>query len=717
MLENLANDTTAKPVGSIILFVPFFNMLLTVLYAVAIFLGSFLLFLVEPMVGKRLAPLLGGSAAVWAACLVFFQTTLLLGYLAAHWLATRVRPRVQGLVYLALLAAGLPLLALNLTPHLYADTSRPILSSVEVLLRLIGLPFLLLSAAGPLLQAWYSQSSSIRNQAMGSESGTPATNLAPPYRLFALSNFASLLALTIYPAWVEPLFSLHAQVMAWSIGFLLFTVTCGLVVWRENGSLGALGTTKQESASAHAEPEPAAANKLLWFLLAACGSLLLCAVTNHLSQNVAAIPLLWTIPLIMYLLSFVIAFNGERFYRRPIMLGLLAVMVGATGYVIYDTRGGWPIKVAVPFFCFSLLIACLFCHAELHRLRPSPRHATSFYVLIAAGGAAGAFFVGVLAPVVFSANYELASGLLLVAALALAVTWRQGLQPRLLWAAATVGMGAVIFLQAQNYHRNALIQLRSFYGALRVVEKRAKPQLGLERALYHGTIQHGIQFYENGLRTTPTTYYAPDSGVGLALNLCCNGRPRRVGIIGLGAGTVAAYGQKGDVFRFYEIDPLVERLAQNLFSYTRESAATVNIVLGDARVSLANEAPQNFDVLAIDAFSGDAIPVHLLTAEALALYRRHLQPGGIIAFHVSSQYLDLVPVIQQEADHAGLQAVYIDSDEDESRGEYSADWVLVSANKDFMARPELAKDAVDIEVKKGLRLWTDDYNSLLPILK
>jgi hypothetical protein len=277
-------------------------------------------------------------------------------------------------------------------------------------------------------------------------------------------------------------------------------------------------------------------------------------------------------------------------------------------------------------------------------------------------------------------------------------------------------MLVVVVLQVRAYGQNTIVQVRSFYGAMRVLEER-DAEAGMFRTLVHGTIQHGTQYFgSDDDRTSPTTYYVHNSGIGLALDLCCGNRPRRVGVIGLGAGTLAAYGKPGDVFRFYEIDPRVETIAKNVFTYLRESKAKIELVEGDARLSMEAEPPQQYDVIAVDAFSGDAIPVHLLTAEAVRLYQRHMSAGGILAFHVSNSYLDLPPVVAQEAEHAGLSAVIISNPEDEYGG-YAADWVLVTANRDFLALRKVSDAAAEIEPKPGLRLWTDDYSSLWPIVK
>ncbi len=671
--------------------------LLRALYAFAIFLASCLLFLMEPMAAKRLLPLFGGSAAVWTTCLVFFQTALLLGYVLAHALATRGGVRQQSVAYLTIL--GSALVATLITPaHLEPDLAHPALSVFALLAGLIGLPFIALSASSPLLQAWYA-----RALASGAD-------LRPPYRLFVLSNFGSLAALASYPSLIEPHSSLDAQMSVWRGGLALYAALCALLVWRSRAG-GAVPASQARF------PEEAASLKttVLWLCLAACGSVLLCAVTAHLSQNIAAIPLLWVVPLTLYLLSFMITFQGGAWYPRRSIWLALAVVLAALGYLLWADVSDLGLAISLPLFCGSLLIACIFCHAELYRLRPAARDSTRFYLCIAAGGAAGAVFVGIVAPLAFAGDYELCCALLLTAILALTVSAREGLAWRALWSLMTLAIALASFVYVHTYGEHSLAKVRNFYGALRVTEEGSAA--GRVRTLYNGTIEHGAQWLDGALRSTATTYYASDSGVGLALDLCCSERARRVGIIGLGAGTLAVYGRRGDLFRFYEINPLVEPIAHSFFSYLGDSHATIEVVPGDARVSLMAEPSQEFDVLVVDAFSGDAIPVHLLTAEAVTLYRHHLRAGGIIAFHVSNKYLELAPVVRAQAAHAGLQALEIDSDDDDSRGELSADWVLVTDDARFLAQPALQADRVDIAKVPGLRLWTDGYNSLLPLLK
>jgi hypothetical protein len=682
------------------------------LFATAIFLSSFLLFLAEPMAAKRLLPLLGGSAAVWTTCLVFFQTALLFGYLCAHLLVTRVRPTMQAVIYLLLLAGCIAQLLAN--PALHADSTRPIWSVLWLMTLLIGLPFLTLSATGPLLQAWYA------NRASSSQIADDVPAGSQPYRLFALSNFGSLLALVIYPSLVEPRFSLHRQAVAWSAGFLVLAAACTCIILMHRHS-----NTREEAVSRGVmNPRPAGYLYLLWILLAACGSLLLSAMTNHLSQNVAAIPLLWVIPLITYLLTFILAFSGNKWLPRWLVLGLLLLALGTVGYFLYNPEHRLSLRLSIVVFCAALFVLCLFCHTELYRMRPSATHMTSFYLSIAAGGALGAMAVGIAAPLIFAGNYELACGLIMTAALALIVTWKPQhdysllrYTQRLFWIAVAIAMVVVIRQQIRSDREDTVLQVRSFYGTLTVSQAIDETDGAIVRTLYHGTIEHGTQIFSPDLRKAPTSYYAHDSGVGLALDLCCGTRPRRVGTIGLGTGTLAAYGGRDDVFRFYEINSQVEPIARHLFTYVRESAADITLVAGDARLSLAAEPPQHYDVLVIDAFSGDAIPVHLLTSQALQLYQRHLAPGGIMAFHVSNQFLDLAPEVKQQAEHAGLRSVLITSEANDQLAEDNADWVLVTANTRFLSRPELKVGQSEPNAIPGLRLWTDDYNSLLPLLK
>jgi len=669
------------------------------LFGAAVFLASFLLFLVEPIVARQLLPLLGGSASVWITCLVFFQIVLLLAYAYAHWLARHLRWRMH-LVLLAMAVALAACWAFGvISPS--AGPAHPVSTIFCALSLWIGLPFLALGASSPLLQFWWS-----------SIEGGPI-----PYRLFALSNFASLLALGSYPTLIEPNITLHTQRAAWFIGFLLFVALAGILTLRVR-TASKLST--QLTATGPAErPASAAplAHKLLWLLLPMGAAMQLSAVTSYITANIAPIPLLWILPLGVYLLTIILAFEFPRLLPRGILVRFLAVMLGGLAYMLAQIDHSVPIGIGILFFLGELLIAGLFLHVEAYRLRPErASESTVFYLFFAAGGALGSFLIGIVAPLVFDFNYDLAIIFFITALLALAATWRSGWAQRTLWSAASMILLLLTIGIAVAYQRGTMLAVRNFYAALRVKQTYGYPSPTL-RTLTNGSIEHGTQMFgTDAERKTPTTYYAVDSGVGLALRFCCHRRPRNIGVIGLGAGTLAAYGQPGDHMRFYEINPAVVPIAQNVFTYIRESAAQVTIVGGDARTELAREAPQQFDVLVVDAFSGDAIPLHLLTTQALALYRKHLAPGGIIAFHISNQHVDLEPVLALLAQSAGMKAMRFSSASNDDRDEFVAYWVLLTYNSDFFAQPEVAVAGHAPVFRPGLRLWTDDYSSLLPLL-
>ena len=669
------------------------------LYSLTIFLGAFLLFLIEPIIAKRLLPWFGGSAAVWITCLVFFQTALRFGYLYADFTTDHLTIRRRVALYILLLTASLPFLPIALSPSWKTFGGEPTWRILALLTASIGLPFLLLGATGPLVQDWYAR----------------ALPGSPPYRLFSLSNLASLLALLSYPFLLEPLTSGHTQLLGWSILFVVFVILCASTAWRSRTSADPPLPLQGQSAM---PPSPAWPRRLLWIALAACGSVLLLAVTNHLCQNIAPVPLLWVVPLALYLLTFVVAFNRLNWYPRWWILRLLVVVLAAMGYALYDVDAIEAAPVYVPVFCIGLFIACWFCHGELNSLRPDPRYLTSFYLAIAFGGALGAIFVGLVAPQIFDNLYEMPVALLLTALLASILNWNnhgdQRWPARALWVSVSVAMTVVLVMQVQGYQRDSIAMMRSFYGALRVTQSRSiGPQQ--ERTLFHGTITHGSQYLLPPLRFQPTTYYTRRSGAGYALRFCCTW-PKRVGIIGLGTGTLATYGVPGDSFRFYEINPQVIRIAQSLFTYLRDSKAKIDIIPGDARLSLEAEPPQEFDVLVIDAFSGDAIPVHLLTREAMALYLRHLQPNGILAFHVSNNYLRLAPVVERLAEAFGYRSFLVETEANTEDLSAASQWVLVTRKHSFIQLLGLSLAGETVPVPPGLPVWNDDYNNLFQVL-
>jgi hypothetical protein len=668
---------------------------LTALFGATVFLSAFLLFSLEPLVAKRILPWFGGSAAVWSVCLVFYQTALLLGYLYATVLARYLKPVAQSCVHVVLLLASLAFLPIGPgRDWVTGNIEEPIFLILRMMTATVAVPFMALSATSPLLQHWLARS-----------------GYHAPYRLFALSNLASLCALLAYPFVVEPVLDAGLQRVIWSGGYALFVMLCVGVGWR---SAYDHSPAPQRPVAERIWVLPS--RKLAWFALSACGSVLLLSVTNHMAENVAAAPLLWVLPLAAYLLTFILAFGVYKGFKRPLWLRLLAFALGILGYSVYDINALLAVQVSVPIFLAGLFICCLFCHSELYRLRPPAEDLPTFYLIIAAGGAAGAVFVGLIAPGVFSGIYELPAALVLTAFLATLLTWSEGAWPvRLLWIGVTASTLAVTVANVHAYHENALDLRRSFYGSLRVVQS---PHAGVEqkRTLFHGIIEHGSQFFLPPRRLRATTYYGPESGIGILLRECIGG-PKRVGVVGLGTGTIAAYGKSGDTFRFYEINGQVSDIARTLFYYLRESKAATQIVAGDARLSLARETMPPFDVLALDAFSGDAIPVHLLTREALAIYRQHLAPSGVLAFHVSNVFLDLPPVVRQLAESIGSQAVLVRNHDDPENDVLAADWVLVTNNPAVLDNASIRLHSIPIASRPDIRLWTDNYNNLIQILK
>ncbi len=667
------------------------------LFGSAVFLGSFLLFLVEPIAAKQLVPVFGGSAAVWITCLVFFQVALLVAYLYARWLANHS----YWILHLVLL--GLACASAMVWTTKKIDLSRasdhPIVSIFAALGISIGLPFLMLGATSPLLQVWLARIETGRI----------------PYRLYALSNLASLLALASYPSLIEPNFTLHAQRFGWLCSFAAFALLSAALTWRTRSAIQLSSHPKQQDES---QTAPAAlVHRILWVLLPMGAAMQLSAVTSYLTANIAAIPLLWILPLAIYLITIILAFEFPRLLPQAIVTRFLAVMLGGLGYMLSNVDASLPISIGMIFFLLEVFVSCLFCHTETYALRPErASESTLFYLLFATGGALGSFLIGIASPLIFSFNLDLPLTFLVTALLALAVTWKSHWGQRLLWSTTSILLSVLVFVVSTELKRDTPVAVRNFYGSLRVRQNFGYPGAVL-RTLTNGNIQHGTQIFTAELSRTPTTYYAEDSGVGLALRFCCTERTRNIGVVGLGVGTIAAYGKPGDRIRFYEINPAVQPIARNLFTYIRDSAAQITIVEGDGRASLTREGPQNFDVLVIDAFSGDAIPLHLLTTEAFAVYRRHLAPGGILAIHVSNQHVDLEPEVTLLGRAAGMSVRRVSAPSNDKLGEFFSTWMLLTDHAEFFSLPDVSGHVRQPLLNPKARLWTDDYSSLLPILR
>ncbi len=676
------------------------------LYAATIFASAFLLFLVQPIVAKQILPWFGGAASVWTTCLVFFQATLLAGYAYSDLVVHRLRPRMQVNVHIALLVVSLAVLPI--VPGVYwkpTGSENPSWLILALLAATIGLPYFLLSTTSPLLQAWLARS-------------RPGSR---PYRLFALSNLASMLALVGYPFLLEPWVATRTQALGWSVGYVVFALLCAAAGWsslqrlrRMETAAGAQSEAPAPDASSDEAP-PAASRQVLWATLAGTASLLLLAVSNHITQNIAAVPLLWIVPLALYLLTFILCFDGHRWYRRDAFLAMFAAGASVMAWTLADPKLTHDLEIQIGVFCGGLFLACMFCHGELARLKPAPKYLTRFYLMVSLGGAAGSALVGIVAPLVLPADFELAGGLVVAALLLLWQVRREHLVfGALAVAALFMTVGCTVWSINEFYDRT-IVATRNFYGVLRV-QLFGQNDSTYRRSLIHGTIVHGTQYLAPELRGEATSYYTPTSGIGRLLEeLHPSLTPLRVGVIGLGAGTLATYGAKGDVFRFYDINPDVLRIAERDFTFLQDSDATIQVVLGDARLSLEREPDQQFDVLAIDAFSSDAIPVHLITSQALAIYRRHMKPGGVIAFHVTNRFLDLAPVVDGLARAHGLHVILIADVPDAPAS--SSDWVLLSDRTELLGKPELTEAAKEIEAHDDWRVWTDDFNNLVQVLK
>ena len=666
-------------------------------YAGTIFLSSFLLFLVQPLIARLILPWFGGSAAVWTTCMLFFQALLLAGYAYAHWLTRLSSKRAEVVIHTVLLLAAVATLPIAPSEAWKpVGTEEPVTRILLLLGASVGLPYFLLASTSPLLQAWFSRA-------------RPGEN---PYRLFAVSNLASLLALIGYPFIVEPFLGGVQQVQVWSWLFAAFALACAAMAWMTPRQ--AIESAAEATATEERSPW------VLWLALSATGSVLLLAVTNHLTQNVAAVPLLWLVPLTLYLLTFIIAFEGKGWYQLEWLWAILLALIGAMGWLLVDSDYDFDLVVQLAVFLPGMFIGCLFCHGELYKLRPAPARLTSFYLAVSLGGAIGGLLVAVVAPLVFNGYYELGVGLVVLATLAALRLATVGKIPAFVSLALLLGIAASAAYDSFRYHRDVRVATRSFYGVLRVKEYGRPGEESHMRRLVHGAIMHGEQYLDDKYRTQLTTYYHEDSGIGAAIRSLPEDRPAKVGVIGLGTGTIAAYGRKGDTYRFYDIDARVMEIARTQFTYLGDSAAKIELALGDARLTLEREPPQNFDVLAVDAFSSDAIPVHLITREALGTYLRHMKPDGIVAFHVSNRFLDLIPVVARLAREQGAHAVLVrdDPDEEEDHRRSRSDWVLVSRDPAALQREAMVeREATEAEDRPEWRTWTDDYSNLIQILK
>ncbi len=664
-------------------------------FAATILLSSFLLFQVQPILAKILLPWFGGSAAVWTTCLLFFQTVLLLGYVYAHWSMERLGARRHLIVHLCLLGASL--LALPVIPGTrWKPTSAddPSLRVLIVLAVAVGLPYFVLSSTGPLVQAWYGRS------CKGSF----------PYRLFALSNLGSMLGLLSYPILVEPMMGTRAQAWVWSAAYGVFVAVCARTVYssaRQGWAPPAPGTGANG---------PPWLSRLLWVALAACASTMLLAVTNHLTQNVAPAPFLWIVPLSLYLLSFIICFDRPAWYKHGLFVWLTGAAIVALTLGILMQDRNLSLKLALPLFLGGLFVVCMFCHGELARRKPTVEHLTSFYLMVSAGGAMGGIFVGLIAPRLFPSYFEFPIGVVGLAAVGLLMLYRESFRAAVAWMALSVAVAISLAGYTRAFVVNSQFAGRNFYGEVRVTDDPGVCPGERVRTLMHGRVVHGGEAIPSGLCGRLNMYYAPDSGAGQVLG-AGGGAPRRVGLVGLGAGMLASYARPGDTFRFYELNPLVGQVAGSWFSYLRGCAGRCELVLGDARLELEREAPQGFDILAVDAFSGDSIPVHLLTREAFLLYFHHLKPGGVLLLHATNMYVHLETVVAGVAKSLGSQCRVVNRPADQSRRAYKTTWIVITRSGETLSGSDLAAVGEPGRLRPDLQVWTDDYSNLFEVLR
>ena len=687
-------------------------------FALVIFISAFLIFLVQPLIAKQILPWFGGSAAVWATCLLFFQTALLAGYAYADAVTRWLSLKRQVMLHTALLGAA----ALTM-PILVGEgwrpqgSEEPISRILLLLTATIGLPYFLLATTTPLVGAWYAR----RFQA------------AAPYRLFALSNLASLLALLGFPFLIEPQLGNRQVTWVWSALFAVFAVLCATLGWRtlRAGGAGAAPTAPPAEAQKGSNQNAAAPQAVVgsavptesgpwtWILLSAVGSAMLLGVTSHLTQNISSAPLLWVFPLALYLMTFIISFDHPRWYLRGLFLPLAGLSLPLMAWL----SDSLALKQVTPVYALGLFVVCMACHGELARLKPAPSRLTAFYLCMSVGGALGSLFMAVLAPLVFDGYFELYAALVVagLAGLTLPLAREPGVQ-RLLTRAAIAG---VVLLTAglswqgvKGYVDAVRFMERDFYGVVRTRDNATGGEPF--RNLIHGAIAHGGQLLREDLRMAPSSYFGTTSGYGRVFASLPPG-PHKVGVIGLGAGALAAYAKPGDDWVFYEISPAVVRAAMAEFTFLPQFPGRYELVVGDGRLALEREAPRQYDVLAMDAFAGDSIPTHLITREAMAAYVKHLKPDGVLVFQATNRFVNLMPVLHNLAQSFGMQAVLISDSPPTVDGPgywlSSTDQVIVTRNAALLQAPAILEAAQPLQPDPGLPVFTDDYVNLVRILK
>lgn len=687
-------------------------------FSATIFTSAFLLFMVQPIIAKQILPWFGGSSAVWTTCMVFFQMILLLGYWYADFVVRKLTNRTQAIFHSTVVIFSLiclPIIASNeWKPTADTEPGTRILLLLTVT---VGLPYLLLSTTGPLVQAWFAR----------------CYPQAKVYRLFALSNFASLISLLAYPPLIEPHIDLQSQAWLWSGVYAVYALLIVVSAWHSvrQGMVSQLQKSNETQIGPVGDA-PAKQDYMLWILLATLGSVLLLSFTNHITQNIASVPFLWIVPLVLYLVTFILVFDvgssrgKSGWYSRLVFIPLLFALLIITTYGMYEGFAStMNIYIALPLFCILLFVGCMFCHGELASLRPATQYITQFYLCMSIGGAAGGLMVGLLAPLVFNSFAELPLALISCGLLASFVMWKApsgAIQSKLnstlisCAIALTCAMSWFLWQESQT-SEETLLQHRDFYGTLRVSESDKNMTPESVRDLYHGVISHGWEHTYEPLRSKPVSYFGPGTGIARTIDFYQQEEPSvRIGVLGLGIGILTSYGRQADSFRIYELVPAVIDIAKKYFWYLPSSKSKIDYVVGDGRLSLEREQSNEFHMLSVDAFSSDSIPMHLMTVEALQVYKKQIKSDGAIVYNVTNRLINLAPMVKLIADQEGMEAILIANRPSES-DLYPTDFVVVTHNKKLIAALKNTQDFMPIETLPKIKAWTDSYNNLFDVLR
>ena len=727
-----------------------------VVFSLTLFVSAALLFWLEPMFAKMALPVLGGTTAVWTTCMLFYQATLLAGYAYANTVTRRINPKWQ-----AILCAGLALAPLLILPFSFPAgrvppvERNPIPWLLMILTFVVGLPFFVLSTVGPTLQKWFAGI------------GHPLSD--DPYFLYAASNFGSMLGLLSYPILIEPRFRLAEQTRLWAYGYaalVALMIVCAAMLWRAPLGARQAGEADKSGAQDDAASAPPLSERLRWLALAFVPSSLMLGVTTVLTTEIPPIPMFWVLPLAIYLLSFILVFAKKPRVSHSQLAERMPLLILAA-IIPFILKTEWPLFLEVIINLTTLFIVAVACHGELAKRRPSTRYLTRFYLWIALGGVLGGLFNAVIAPLLFSTVMEFPLALIFAALLrqimlpaakrprfnwrdvalpaavgALAIVivrvlFKAGIAPGVLFHLIAFGppvllclsfsrrpmrfaLGFVALLMAGSIYtgvyRDLLRTERSFYGIYRI----ADDETGQYRMLFDGQTIHGMQSLDPARSREPLSYYTRSGPVGqIFAAMAGSENLKEVGVVGLGAGAMACYAAPGEEFTFYEIDPLVERIArdQHYFTFLKDCAPGARVMLGDARISLRNAPDRRYGILVLDAFGADAVPVHLLTREAIQLYLSKLGRHGLLVFHISNRYLDLAKILGNVAGDARLIALVEQDSENIAAGKLPSRWIVMGRSKDDLG--ELGRDArwIALSGDPTSRVWSDDYSSILTVFK